>query len=541
MPATRQQLDTLLEWACENGTKIHSEVNFEIGINGVGAYFNNKSGGEVVIQEPLISVPESIMITPKLVTDYFATTAEGKKLINKVSSVELFKLFLSKFKDGESQEEIGIKFKPFFKILPSAKDLNIPFFWKEKETALLQNTDAEFFLQNSLTLLYEGWVKISRILGGDPKQEFSLDEWYKWTENDSGDWLDFPSYVWASCILSSRGFPSILIEPGVKEERLILVPIMDLTNHVNDAQVKWIPKFENHTKFIDFNALDKFPSGKQEIYNNYGSKDNLTLLFGYGFIDENNKYGKTTISMQLDLNSVNKAISLGVAIPDKPLQTFEISHEQPINEVFLDMMQANLKLDYEISFKTHRTKLEAIEQMLSIYEVKLNQMKQKDDFKKVNNATVIKTIKGYKKCQRLLIQKSYDELNRLLKSSLKESKAVLFKKIYANDGEFSRLVENFYQFANLEESKHQDYYDYIVILYILLSKEGWIKQKLGQMRKIIGEITPADEMREIYQNKMKIPQIAKEITIDEWFIADKVYDVMVYTKVSNGETYLINN
>ena len=114
------------------------------------------------------------------------------------------------------------------------------------------------------------------------------------------NWSDFrDDYLWAATVLSSRSFPSSLVDSNsavtpcnvasstdniiqteetnvspplnssVDSDDPILVPIMDMLNHRPNRPVTWL-KSSNTITFIAETAYE----ANTEIFNNYGPKGN---------------------------------------------------------------------------------------------------------------------------------------------------------------------------------------------------------------------------------------------------------------------------
>ncbi len=73
----------------------------------------------------------------------------------------------------------------------------------------------------------------------------------------------------------------------------VLLPLLDLLNHKPGAKVEW----QARCSFVGLQVLETYNSG-QELYNNYGPRDNEGLLLAYGFTIPNNPFDHVVISIK---------------------------------------------------------------------------------------------------------------------------------------------------------------------------------------------------------------------------------------------------
>ena len=74
----------------------------------------------------------------------------------------------------------------------------------------------------------------------------------------------------------------------------VLLPLLDLCSHKPGAQVEWQTRYS----FVGLQLLEPFEEN-QEIFNNYGPRDNESLLLGYGFTVEDNPFDHAAISLKV--------------------------------------------------------------------------------------------------------------------------------------------------------------------------------------------------------------------------------------------------
>ncbi|KAK5943995.1 hypothetical protein PMZ80_003276 [Knufia obscura] len=121
-------------------------------------------------------------------------------------------------------------------------------------------------------------------------------------------------FRWASTIFGSRSFTSQVLddtkpadtarpmgkrEPGhqmlsklFSDRFAVLLPLLDILNHRPAALVEW----QARISYVGLQILEEYQSG-QEVYNNYGPRENEGLLMSYGFVLENNPYEHVLISI----------------------------------------------------------------------------------------------------------------------------------------------------------------------------------------------------------------------------------------------------
>ena len=97
--------------------------------------------------------------------------------------------------------------------------------------------------------------------------------------------LDISWAVWllANSIISSRAFPSSLIDNDEANATPVLFPAVDSLNHNPSSKVLWLKESDRLTLVTE----QDIPANTQ-CYNNYGPKSNEELLLGYGFVIPNN-------------------------------------------------------------------------------------------------------------------------------------------------------------------------------------------------------------------------------------------------------------
>lgn len=73
----------------------------------------------------------------------------------------------------------------------------------------------------------------------------------------------------------------------------MLLPLLDILNHRPGAKVEWQARYS----FVGLQLLEAYDAA-QELSNNYGPKDNESLLLAYGFTIPNNPFDHVVISLK---------------------------------------------------------------------------------------------------------------------------------------------------------------------------------------------------------------------------------------------------
>lgn len=203
----------------------------------------------------------------------------------------LFKVFLCKARISETFHS------PYVKLLPTLLEINLPYIWAPKYKDLLKGSNLGNSLQLNLFAIIEEWFVIQDKIPDKPEKHYENMKFYYeykfYTDEEmfqylktspKENWSGFPAYLWASCILKSRSFPTYLIKEyvdyEVAQDEAMLLPLIDLLNHDPKSKVNWVVEDGCFTFSCD--------NPGEQLYNNYGMKGNEELLLGYGFCLEGN-------------------------------------------------------------------------------------------------------------------------------------------------------------------------------------------------------------------------------------------------------------
>jgi hypothetical protein len=123
-------------------------------------------------------------------------------------------------------------------------------------------------------------------------------------------------FLWAAVMFGSRGFTSQVLSDTLPADQArpaghnhprhqelsklfsdgfaVLCPLLDILNYKPGAQVEWQPRFS----YVGLQVLEQQESG-QEIFNNYGPRDNENLMLGYGFAIPSNPFDHFSVGLRV--------------------------------------------------------------------------------------------------------------------------------------------------------------------------------------------------------------------------------------------------
>ncbi|GAA5880500.1 hypothetical protein JCM3774_000629 [Rhodotorula dairenensis] len=175
-------------------------------------------------------------------------------------------------------EQLHLAHEPYVSALPNPSSLRTPLYFTPRERALLRGTN----LDGATSDRERQWQRerdevLRRVRAPDEvKSAISWDHW-----------------LWACTMLSSRAFPSSLIDGDRANSTPVLFPGIDLLNHRPTAKVTWSTDVHAAPTTSDARTadkgsltivLDETVSAGSQVFNTYGAKSNEELLLGYGFV-----------------------------------------------------------------------------------------------------------------------------------------------------------------------------------------------------------------------------------------------------------------
>jgi hypothetical protein len=91
--------------------------------------------------------------------------------------------------------------------------------------------------------------------------------------------LNYDSFLWAYCAISSRAFPNTTASASSSEIRkeLVMWPILDLMNHNHDCKMEWVVDDQGVRFFLKEGKIEQGAI----VWNNYGPKGNEVSSWVY--------------------------------------------------------------------------------------------------------------------------------------------------------------------------------------------------------------------------------------------------------------------
>ena len=138
-----------------------------------------------------------------------------------------------------------------------------------------------------------------------------------------------------------------LLESLFQDGFPVLLPLNDLINYKPRAKVEWYSRFS----FVGLQTLEAYESG-QELFNNYGPRDNEALLLGYGFAVENNDFDHYSVGLQIPPGSPPD-VARGWQLPPAPCPRpqsdykyyiYNINHPSAVSALALELSVFSIDL-----------------------------------------------------------------------------------------------------------------------------------------------------------------------------------------------------
>ncbi|QLQ77937.1 hypothetical protein HG537_0A01840 [Torulaspora globosa] len=564
---SEDQLEKFIDFCKRNDTNIDERISFKItssaGITAIAKC-------AIHTQDPLISVPRRLLITRELAEEEFGVSST----VSSGNCNALLQLYIAKMKFEPSTKRFH---KPYFDILPET--LNQPYFWSLEELQLLKGTDIYLLLKQNLRRIIKEWWELLDILQIEPvdkeiyhglksSEDFDVLRYvceYR-AKHQKFSWKSFAAYLWASGIFTSRAFPRLVIDKDCSNlNEAFLYPVVDLLNHKNDTQVKWIFEHEN----VCFITSEKLKKGDQ-VFNNYGDKSSEDLLLSYGFLQDNNRYDRTRLTLRLDNETIEQALAsnLGMTkdnvIADDCAQ-FLITVKDPLPNTVANFFGHLCKLKSEAEV-TLRSFLEGQDELSSILIQKLDLFKKRSKLNPADyescNPDVIQIIKKYMNSERKLIHASLEALQKSQKDILKTNSALMvsFRSIFKMDKKFADSLLLSFGVVKYEDLVTKNRLRESLLLWIVraANKDSY-PQKLGYtvpefifdtFQEVSGSIViernDVAEFMDFYKNLFpgladKIPEVFGQGNwgIRQFIVADTVMDRVVYIRKLTHEPYFI--
>ncbi|RMD42125.1 hypothetical protein DV735_g3008, partial [Chaetothyriales sp. CBS 134920] len=296
-------------------------VNWVVGLDGYihpnvkiahtplkGFHMLVTEGKQIQAQTRIVSCPMKATISVLNALDVEPFHSHGTKfpqafLKNNITRPEMIQAFflMDQYLRGSDSW-----WAPYIKTLPSPQDVCHMQFNSAEDAAWLEGTNLksgfetqtakwqDLFTRGLRSLKFLGWPR-------------ALEGMYTWE-----------LYRWAATIFGSRSFSSSVLDDTLPADKArmrgkcgvprlpeeiedlfierfsVLLPLLDILNHWPATRVEW----QSRSSFVGMQVLDGYEAG-QELYNNYGPKDNEGLLLSYGFVIPSNPFDHVVIALKV--------------------------------------------------------------------------------------------------------------------------------------------------------------------------------------------------------------------------------------------------
>ncbi|GAA5848202.1 hypothetical protein JCM5353_005826 [Sporobolomyces roseus] len=239
----------------------------------------------------VVSCPFSLCVTPTLArqsipTSLFSTPSEDNELLStrkhRYPNHELLALYLILHLLPatllSSFPNLDLQHQPYVDYLPSPDSMQTTLYFTPQERSLLVGSN----LHGATEDRKHGW-----------KQEW--EEIFGWVRDERvKKEVTWERWLWACTIISSRAFPSHLLDSDKTNSTPVLFPGIDMLNHKPTAKLTWssdvhvvitrtAPDGKDGKGMLSIVIDEEVPADSQ-VFNTYGAKSNEELLLGYGFV-----------------------------------------------------------------------------------------------------------------------------------------------------------------------------------------------------------------------------------------------------------------
>ncbi|GAA5958701.1 hypothetical protein JCM3765_006008 [Sporobolomyces pararoseus] len=287
---SRASESPLGQFLTSSGGQFHSALYSKQDSFGTSIYTSQTLSPSTSV----VSCPFSLCVTPTLARKSIPlsiysppSTSEGSSSSssrkNRQPNHELLVLYLVLHlltpSLASSLSDLHLFHQPYVQNLPKSDSFRTTLYFSPQERQLLLGSnlygateDRERIWKEEWQEVTEKWIKDDRV-----KKELSWERW-----------------LWASTIISSRAFPSHLLDGDKTNSTPVLFPGIDMLNHKPTAKLTWSSDVhvettatkeggKNGKGMLSIVVDEEVPSDSQ-VFNTYGAKSNEELLLGYGFV-----------------------------------------------------------------------------------------------------------------------------------------------------------------------------------------------------------------------------------------------------------------
>ncbi|GAA5986198.1 hypothetical protein JCM11641_002886 [Rhodosporidiobolus odoratus] len=265
-------------------------------------------GTSIYTSEPLpsgskaVCCPFSLAVTPTLarrcVPDtLFPSSPSPSSRKTRQPNHELMALYvcLHLLSPGAKQAvpKLDLQHQVYVDALPSPESMRTTLYFTADERELLRGSNLFGATEDRERGWKEEWEEVRGWIANDQvRAELSWERW-----------------LWACTILSSRAFPSSLIDGDKENSTPVLFPGIDMLNHRPTAKLTWSSDVHVETAGTGEDGkkgkgsltivVDEALEADKQVFNTYGAKANEELLLGYGFVLPSNPADFVALKLSL--------------------------------------------------------------------------------------------------------------------------------------------------------------------------------------------------------------------------------------------------
>lgn len=306
-PKARDSFDnhnSLIRWVEANGGFIHPNLQLNYS-SSKGYHGTVKEGSSIAAHTRITSCPVPVMLSVLNVLDIPPFRQHGTRFPEPFIHRYQFATDILQAFYLMEQYILGAQsfWSPYLRSLPSLADVDELQYEAEEDLVWIRGTNLEAAIVARTRKWFSQFEEANTFLRD-----------LGWDSSRSGKYT-YELFRWASTIFGSRSFTSTVLHdtpPADKarpsfgrgdpkhqlltklfsERFAVLLPLLDILNHKPLALVEWQARVD----FVGLQVDEDYASG-QEVFNNYGPRDNEGLLLSYGFVLEDNPFEHVLISI----------------------------------------------------------------------------------------------------------------------------------------------------------------------------------------------------------------------------------------------------
>ncbi|KAJ9102029.1 hypothetical protein QFC19_004955 [Naganishia cerealis] len=387
--ATTQDIDQVhrfIDWFRENGGYWHKSLQARKDAT-YGSHFTTPA--PLPANTQIIACPAKLAITRETALNAFRGLGVDESDLVELNERQLIAGYVA-LHFGYGLEEVKrntsvstyLQHEPYITTLPTRSELLTPFQWSADELALLEGLNLGHAVKARKDLWSREWEGVQSTVG-------------KLVEGKGDGGFSWESYILANTYISSRAFPSSLLDPSSSSIPInpsqiaseaasasgddadaapsalsrpaneltptsypVLIPGLDTLNHRRNQAVTWISSALSTGVSPDAQDGNSHPSaehGKEErcvglvvrtevvaneqVFNNYGPKGNEELILGYGFSITENPDDTLALKLGIPEDTLTEGVrdalgKLSVSPTSGASITPEPSNASPLNRTW---------------------------------------------------------------------------------------------------------------------------------------------------------------------------------------------------------------